>query len=355
MRIRQLSLMAPMALAAAALHGQSITVPGTQPPVTGPAYWSATAPDCSSLAGESPVAIVGASGTIGYSCYVSGTFVWLAAGGGWSTAIRVAAPASAPIGVDYSFYDTSGNNLKLDSTSGGSTAVSSDDVNFALSANQPAEIDLSGATSDAPKYANTATGSVYAVFYCPDAATCGDVLPQLLYSALPATPWSLSVPIAWDTALSTEWSAVGVDDGGPRRVSLAIYNEDIAPTSYSIRVFDSKGNLAGSGTTPSIQPLQSLPDGSYGEGGTYGAMLSDVIAGALPSGSFKITIDGGSIYSAVEVLQFNGPSATALQVGYDSQPAFATGEASRLANLRRARVASRPKPAFKPLADSPQH
>lgn len=355
MPIRAFSLILLLALSAAALPGQTIAVPGAQPPVTGPAYWSATAPDCSSLAGESPVAITGASGTLGYSCYVSGTFVWLAAGGGWSTAIRVAAPASAAIGVDYSFYDPSGNNLKLDSTSAGSTAVSGDDVNFALAANQPSQIDLLGAAGGAPDYASTATGTAYAVFYCPDASTCAAVLPQLLYSALPATPWSLSVPIAWDTALNTAWSAVGLDDGSVHRVSLAIYNEDIAATSYRIQVFDSTGKLAATGATPSIPPLQSLAGGAYGEGGTYGALLSDMVAGPLPSGPFKILIDGGSRYSAVEVLQFNGPSAAALQVGYDSPPDRTAAEAVRRANLRRSRVAARPKPAFKPLANFAQN
>jgi len=354
MHAKALPLIPLMALAAATLPGQPIAVPGTQPAITGPVYWSATPPDCSSLTGESPVAIAGgASGTVGYSCYVSGTFVWLAVGGGWKTAIRVAAPASAAIGVDYSFYDTRGNNLKLDSTSGDSTAVSGDDVNFALAPNQPAEIDLAGATSDAPAYASIATGTVYAVFYCPDAATCANVLPQLLYSALPAMPWSLSVPIAWDTALNTAWSAVGVDDGGARRVSLVVYNEDIAPTSYRIRLFDSTGKLAAGGTTPSIPPLQSLANGAYGEGGTYAALLSDMVTGPLPSGPFKILIDGGSMYSAVEVLQFNGASATALLVGYDSQPDLASGDALRRANLKQSRVASRPKTVFRPLPVTP--
>jgi len=348
MRAKALSFLAWMALSAATLPGQSIPVPGTQPPIAGAVYWSATPPDCSSLAGESPVAILGGSGTVGYSCYVSGTFVWLAAGGGWRTAIRVAAPASAAIGVDYSFYDPGGNTLKLDSTSGDSTAVSGDDVNFALSADQPAEVDLAGAASDAPAYAHTATGTVYAVFYCPDAATCANVLPQMLYSGLTATPWSLSVPIAWDTALNTAWSAVGVDDGGARRVSLVVYNEDIAPTSYRIRVFDGSGKLAATGTTPAIPPLQSLENGAYGEGGTYGAMLAGV-AGPLPAGPFKILIDGGSMYSAVEVLQFDGASATALLVGYDSGADQGSGGALRPLNLRQSRVASRPKTVFRPL------
>jgi len=339
------SFLALMTAVAAMLHGQPIAVPGAQPPVTGPVYWSAAPPDCSSLAGESPVAITGGSGTVGYSCYVSGTFVWLAAGGGWSTAIRVAATASASIGVDYSFYDANGNDLKLDSTFAGSRTASGNDVNFALSANQPAEIDLAGATSDAPKYANTATGTVYAVFYCPDATTCGDVLPQLIYST---AQLSMSAPIAWDTALANDWSAVGIDDGAAHRVSLVVYNEDIAPTSYRINVFDSTGKLAASGTTPAIPPLQSLTDGALGEGGTYGAMLSNLVTGPLPAGPFKVLIDGGSIYSAVEVLQFNGASATVLPVGYDSQPA-ASGGIGTIADMRRLRVAARPKTVFPAL------
>jgi len=74
MRMKTLHLLGWMAVAAATLNSQ---------PVNGPVYWSAVAPDCSSLAGESPVAIANSSGkTIGYSCYVGGTFVWLAAAEG---------------------------------------------------------------------------------------------------------------------------------------------------------------------------------------------------------------------------------------------------------------------------------
>ncbi len=341
MSIKSLRRFGLIALTAATLHGQT--------------YWSTTKPDCSSLAGESPVAITTSSGTpLGYSCYVSGTFVWLAAGGGWGTSIRVAAPASAAIGVDYTFYDASGNNLELDTTFGGaSSTTSSDGVNFALSANQPAEVKLLGATSGAPRYNSTSTGSVYAVFYCPDATTCGDVLPQMLYSALPAIPWSLSVPISWDTELWTQWSAEGIDNGSTQRVSFVIYNEDITATSYTVRVYDSTGSLAGTGTTPSIPPLHSLSDGSFGEGGTYGALLSDVISTPLPSRVFKVLVDGGSKYSAVEVLQFDGMSATALQVAYDSAPSShpsLSAASVRQANLRSARVASTPKAVFSALA-----
>ena len=290
--------------------------------------------------------------TIGYSCYVSGTFVWLAAGGEWGTSIRVAAPGSAAVGVDYTFYDTNGNNLRLDTTFGDdSPRASGNEVSFALYANQPAEVVLLGATNNAPQYISTSTGSVYAVIYCPDATTCGNVLPQLLYSALPTMPWSLSVPISWDTELWTQWSAEGIDDGSTHRVSLAIYNEDITATNYIVRVYDSTGALAGIGTTPSIPPLQLLNNGSLGEGGTFGALLSDVISTRLPSGVFKVVVDGGSKYSAVEVLQLNGPSATALQVAYDS----ATGSSStatsvRRQSLKRERVDFMPKPVFGALA-----
>ena len=69
----------------------------------------------------------------------------------------------------------------------------------------------------------------------------------------------------------------------------------------------------------------------------------------LPSGPFKILVTGGSLYSAVEVLQFNGPSATALQVAYDSE-VNATSSAARLAAVRRSRVTLRPKVVFPPFA-----
>ena len=331
-------------LAAAALYAQ---------PTGGPVYWS-TDPnlDCSSLPDgfTQNVPIKSSSGTtIGYSCEVSGTFIWLAAGGEWGSVIRMATPAAGPVGVVYSFYDNNGNPLKLDlrwdnmaPTGSGATASS------ALAADQPSELELLGKPGEGPNYTTTETGTVYAQYFCPNSWTCSNVLPQLIYSALPSVPWSLSVPIAWDTALNTAWSAVGVDDGGARRVSLVVYNEDIAPTSYRVRVFDGSGKLAVSGMTPSIPPLQSLANGAYGEGGTYAAMLADV-AGPLPAGPFKILIDGGPMYSAVEVLQFDGASATALLAGYDSRPGPAAGDAPRPANLRQSRVASRPKTVFPPL------
>ena len=340
MHAKSLYLLGSMALASAALHGQ---------PTNGPVYWS-TNPnlDCTSLGESSPVSIKNSSGTtIGYSCYVSGTFVWLAAGGGWGTAIRVAAPASGAVGVDYSFYDTNGNNLNLDTTFGsGGSHSSGNDVNFALKANQPAEVDLLGATSNAPSYGTTATGSVYAVFYCPDAATCNNVLPQLLYSFLPTQPWSLSVPIAWDSLIWTQWSAEGIDDGGTHRVSLVVYNEDTTATIFTVQVYDSTGTLVGTGTTPSIPGLLLLSDGSYSEGGTYGALLSDVIKTRLPSGVFKVFVDGGSKYSAVEMLQINGPSATTLQVAYDGPGSSSLARAAPRPSFRRARAASGPKLVF---------
>jgi hypothetical protein len=346
-----------MALAGTTLHSQSAALPGSQPPTTGAVYYSTTGkPDCTSLAGESPVAIMSGATVLGYSCYVSGTFVWVAAGGGWVTSLSVAAPASGAIGVDYSFYDKNGNSLEMDVTPYSSSATTSGTgMSFALSANQPSDINLQGATSTAPKHSSPSNGSVYAVFYCPDAVTCASVVPQLFYVALPPTPSVLSAPVAWDNALWTQWSAQGIDDGNANRVSLAIYNEDTTATSYTIRVYDSAGALAGTGTTPPIPPLQSLGTDTsgnplLGEGGAFAAPLSDLISTPLPSGMFKISIDGGSMYSAVELLQISGSSITALQVGYDS----ASGSSSSAASVRRtgignSRVSSMPKPVFNTL------
>jgi hypothetical protein len=340
MQMKSLYLIGLIAVAVATVQAQ---------PTNGAQYWSSSPPDCSSLNETTPTPIKDAAGhLLGYSCYVSGTFVWLAAGGEWGTTIRVAAPASAPIGVDYSFYDQSGTpSQSLDSTinSDPSTLSSGNDVNFALYANQPAEIELLGFSSDAPNYGNTADGTVYAVFYCPDATTCSNVLPQLLYSALPSQPWSLSVPIAWDDNLSSQWSAVGIDDGVTNVVSFAIYNEDSVANSYTIDVYDSNGDFCCSGTTPSIPPI---PSSGTADGGVYAVLLEQVVSG-LPSGPFKILIDGGQYLSAVEVLQINGTSATTLQVAFDTAPSDASAVKRARSSAKKLRVAASPKHVFPTL------
>ena len=303
-RLKLLHLWGLMALTAMGLYAI--------PPTTGAQYWS-TDPnlDCSAfhaLIAEIPLA----SGGKGYTCIVSGTFVWLAAGGSWGTSIRVAAPASGGIGIDYGFWQD-GQRISMDTTSGnGAVPVSSNLVSFALNANQPSEIHLLGATNNAPQYGTTQTGFVYANFLCPDAATCATILPQLLYSFSPIKPWSLSVPISWDSFYSLfqpkgiwpRWSAAGISDA-THLISFAICNQSTVATTFTVRAFDANGSLIGQTTTPSI-PVA----------GTQGFLLTDVIRTPLPTGILKITVDGGSNLSSVTFFQF----ATSLQVAYDSPP-----------------------------------
>lgn len=321
--MKSLRFLVLIGTAAAGLHGQS------QPPTTGAQYWSSSPPQCQGFTQTSfvglrgPIAIANSAGaTIGYSCYATGAFAWLAAGGTWSTAIRVAAPASGAIGVDYTFYDTSGNRMSLDTTSPNG-AASSNDVNFALNANQPSEVRLLGAPSEAPQYGNTQTGSVYAEFFCPDALTCEIALPQLLYSFQPIKPWSLSVPIAWDLffsalqpgGLTNQWSAVGVNDA-THFMSLVILNQSTVASIFTVSVYDSNGVLFGQGTTASIPGANATTL----EGGTTGILLSSLFTTALPSGVLKVNVNGGSNPSTVSVLQFSGDSATSLQVSFDAPP-----------------------------------
>ncbi len=333
MQMKSLYCVALIALAAVSLHGQNQVV-----------YWSTTPPDCSSLMNnESPVTIKDAStgATLGYSCYVSGTFVWLAAGGvaynpaSWASSIRVSAPASGNIDADYTFYDTSGNQLTLDNTlnNDSTTLASSTETEVTLTANQPSEIELLGLSSEAPNYTDTAEGSVYATFYCPDATTCSNVLPQLIYSALPTYPWSLSVPIAWDDELSYQWSAV-VDFDGGSNIGLVVYNGSSAPARYTVDVYDINGNFVTSGTTPVIQPL---PSSGNLDAQTYADSLGDVVPG-LGAGLYKILIDGGSALSAVEVLQITGSSATTLQVAFDTEPSTAASIRHRQSGVKTLRV-----------------
>lgn len=297
MRLRTLQLIASILLAGgAAVHAQT--------------YWS-TNPylDCGPYA-----QVTLAQGQ--YACVRAGVFVWLAAGGMWDTSIRVAAPASNPIGVGYLLYDQNGNPLSLDYTTSFDPSVSTDNVTaFALNPNQPAEVDLLGAANGGPSYATLQTGSVGVAIFCPDAETCQNANPQLIYSALPAQPWSLSVPVAWlDELVSTQWSAEGIDGSDLHVLSLVIYNLGESAATFNIDVFDKTGTQVGSYTTPQIPPVNENA-GS----GTYAVLLRNVIPN-LPPGILKVLVDGGSTPSAGEVLQITGASGTTLQVSSDSAP-----------------------------------
>ena len=295
-----------IAMAAATLFGM--------PPTDGAQWWSTNPSlDCTSIHAliyEVPLA----SGGRGFACGITGTFVWLAAGGNWTTSLRTAAPASGAIGVQYAFFDHDGNTVSLDTTSGSVTASGST-VSLVLSANQPAEINLWGSSRDAPRFPTTQTGSVFGIFFCADPAICATVAPQLLYSFSPVKPWLLSVPIAWDSTfallqpsgLAKRWSAVGIQDA-THLISLAIRNQSAASAFYRIRVYDQRGLLAGEAATPVIPA-----------GGVRAALLADLVGNALPSGILKVAVEGDAA-SSVSVLQFNGDSAASLQVAADALP-----------------------------------
>jgi hypothetical protein len=295
-----------MTITAAAVYGM--------PPTTGAQYWS-TDPNLSCAAFHALIAEISlASGGKGYACFVSGTFPWMAAGGAWSTSIRTTAPASGTIGVDYGFFD-GGQRVSLDTTSGnGAVPTSTNLVSIALNANQPSEIRLLGVPGSAPQYNKTQTGFVYAVFYCADAATCASLVPQLLFSFAPSKPWSFSVPISWDNVFSSfqprgigsGWSASGINDS-THVISFAICNQSRDPATFNVRVFDANGSLVGQGTTPLIVPA-----------GALGFLLTDLVGTPLPGGILKVTIEGGSNVSSVAFFQFDGDSATSLQVAPES-------------------------------------
>jgi hypothetical protein len=300
--MRTVRFLGLITIAASILYGQ--------PPTTGPQFWS-TDPnlDCSS-AHALAIQVRLDSGGLGTSCLVSGTFPWIAAGGGWSTSIRVAAPATGAIGVNYGFWQD-GQRITMDWISGDIGVPSSNNlVSFALNANQPSNLRVLGATSSGPQYGTTQTGLVYAVFFCPDAATCAALVPQLLYSLTPIKPWSFSVPMSWDSSFSsfqpngilTGWSATGIQDA-THTISFAICNQSRAAATFTIRVFDTNGALVGQSTTPTIPVL-----------GTIGFLLTDLIHTPLPAGILKVTIDGGSSVSSVSFFQFNGEAATSLQI-----------------------------------------
>ncbi len=299
------------------------------PPTTGAQWWS-TDPnlDCTayrSLIYEVPLA----SGGKGYACGVTGTFVWFVAGGSWGTSIRMAAPASGAVGVQYLFFGEDGNRISLD-TVAGAAQTSANSVSLVMSANQPFEARLLGASSDAPQYQRTQTGSVFGLFLCSSSAACATVNPQLGYSSTSAPGWSLSVPIAWDSTFSplqpvgssTRWSAVGINDA-THLISFAIYNQSPASTTYSVRVYDADGSIA----AESVTPLVLGSGGADGAGATRGFLLTDVIGTALPQGILKVTVEGDGL-SSVLFLQFSGSYGAILP----ASPEFVPGIAAALAS-----------------------
>ena len=283
------------------------------PPTTGAQWWS-TDPNLNCTAYRSLIYEVPlASGGKGYACGVTGTFVWFAVGGSWGTSIRMAASASGAVGVQYLFFDEGGNRISLDTIAGAAQA-SVNSLGLVVSANQPSEIRLLGASSDAPLYQKAQTGSVFGVFLCSSSAACATVNPQLMYSSMSVPGWSLSVPIAWDSTfsplqpvgLSTRWSAVGINDA-THLISFAIYNQSPASTTYSVRVYDADGSIA----AESVTPLILGSGGADGAGATRGFLLTDVIGTALPQGLLKVTVEGDGLSSAL-FLQFSGSSGISL-------------------------------------------
>ena len=287
------------------------------PPPTGAQWWS-TNPnlDCSgyhSLGYE----VTLSGGGLGYACGVTGTFIWMAAGGDWSSSIRMAAPQSGAVGVQYVFYDENGKAISLDTVSNSNSATGTT-VGLALNANQASEVRLLGASSDGPQHGRTQTGFVFAIFLCPDSATCATVIPQLTYFSA-TNPWLLSVPIAWDNSysflqpagLATRWSAAG-SYNNTDFISFAVYNGSPTPSTYTVRVYDRTGALVGQGTTPVI----TGGNGVDATGGARGFLLTDVIGGTLPDGVVKVTIEGPGASSAI-FLQFSGASAVSLPATHD--------------------------------------
>jgi len=309
MRVKSVWLAGLLVLAACVANAQ-----------TTPVYWTTNANQACGSYGDAngaPMALTTPAGA--YVCYVYGTLPWYASGAGWASSIRVSAPPTAPVAFFLSFADVNGADATMDFVySGDSTVYNGTSASQALYANQPLEVNVLGLHSQAPNYGSTADGPVVVLAECPDANTCAQVQAQLIYSALPSNPWSLSAPVIWDWQTSFAWSAIGIDDSATNKnaktknlVSFVIYNLDTVTKlshTYTINVYDSTGALKGTGTTKPV-PLY----------GTYADVLTNVIPN-LPSGPFKLQVVG-SAYTAFEALQFHGPSATTLVAAQETMPA----------------------------------
>lgn len=280
-------------------------------------YWSTNAAlNCGAYginAAGAPQPVTTPAGGTGYVCFVYGTLPWYDAGGGWGSSIRVAAPATAPIAVFLDFVDVNAQPSTLDfQYLGDSTILNGTTTGQALFANQPMEVDLLGLHTPASNGSSEAKGPVVVLAYCPDPDTCSQVQAQLIYSALPGNTWSLSAPVVFDSQTWTAWSSVGIDDGSTNQVSFVIYNlaNDKLAHTYTLKVFDSAGNLHVTATTQSVAYL-----------GSYADLLRNVTSN-LPTGVFKLQMVA-SDYAAFEALQFRGATGTTMVSAWENIPAGA--------------------------------
>lgn len=285
-------------------------------------YWSPnSALNCGSYgmdAAGTPQPVTTPAGGTGYVCFVYGTLPWYDAGGGWASSIRVAAPATAPIAVFLDFADQNAQPSTLDFQYRGDTAIlNGTTTGQALLANQPMEVDLIGLHTPASNGSSEAKGPVVLLAYCPDPATCSQVQAQLIYSALPTFKYSLSAPVVFDSLTWTAWSSIGIDDGSQDNVSFVIYNlaNDKLAHTYTLKVYDSAGNLHATATTQSVAYL-----------GSYADLVRNVVAN-LPAGVFKLQMVA-SDYAAFEVLQFHSNTGTTLVSAWENIPAGAATAAA---------------------------
>ena len=221
------------------------------PPTTGAQWWS-TDPNLSCSAYRSLIYEVPlASGGNGFACGVTGTFVWYAAGGSWGTSIR----GSAGVGsgrrpVPFLRRRRQPRIARYDRGSRQAHGL-------VIGANQPSEVRLLGASSDAPAYQTTRTGSVFGVFLCSSSAPALRSIPSCCIRPRPyrdgrsacRSPGTPPSRRSSRRDCRTRWSAAGINDA-THAISFAIYNQSAASTTY----LDANGSLAAEVVTPLIPP-----------------------------------------------------------------------------------------------------
>ena len=283
-----------------------VSIANGQPAWQNPGTTTPT-PDCAPFTQEfaSPPA---------WYCNYYGVFPWFDAGSGWTTVLRVSAPASGAIQVTYNFIEKAADGTVqapiLDFKQyGDATPTSGSRAVFVLDRNQPSELTLIGRHPDGVSPPE-AKGSVTVTISCPDKATCAAVAPQLIYTELPAISWYLSAPMSSTVSLPSQprvlaWSAVGVNNpqGGSQAkqfMTYAIYNNSGSALAYTLTAYDKTGAVVGKRATEVIMPDVSIAE-----------VLDESSMPGLPTGPIKVTVSGTGP-SVVTFLQFIGPAATAL-------------------------------------------
>jgi hypothetical protein len=274
------------------------------------------------------------------TCRRVGVLPWFVAiPGSWETELRLGATGdNVSVGFISSISLTSfSTNLVLeDSEAGASEFEAISQMNLGQNRSHWTRVLGTCGTVDGAPCPESATGSMIVTADAPNAAALDAISASAVYRHLSngSVQSETSAPVIFLDQAAVRWSAMVTEtprdqqsQSGATSTSYAVANLSPDPQAILIRVYDERGNLAGSAKTPVLgQSLTFLGWSENLVGGVYAGTLSNTLGINLPvSDCFKcvsppvfrgtVVFEGekGGLIAPV-VFSFNGSAITTVPV-----------------------------------------